>query len=68
MNNTVKYHKVLKCLCYIFALKCYLLIFTHSDHLFDYLIVYICLFALILFQIMLIHHYVQLYLIILGET
>ena len=35
------------------------------DHLFDYLIVCICLFALVLFQIMLISHYVQLYSIIL---
>ena len=66
INNTVKYHKALKCLCYIFALKCYSLIYTHFDHLFDYLIVYICLFALVLFQIVLISHYVQLYLNILG--
>ena len=56
MNNTVKYHKALKHLCYIFALKCYLLFSTYFDHLFDYFIVYICLFVLVLFQIMLIHY------------
>ena len=41
------------------------LIYTHFDHLFDYLIAYVCLFMLILFQIMLKSHYVQLY---MGET
>ena len=30
-----------------FAFKCLYLIYTHFDHLFDYLIVYICLFMLI---------------------
>ena len=38
------------------------------DHLFDNLIVYFCLFALVLFPIMLISHYVHLYLIIYGGT
>ena len=38
------------------------------DHLFDNLIVYLCLFALLLFEIMLISHYVCLYLIIYGEN
>ena len=47
-----------------FALTCIYLIYTHFDHLFDYLIVYIYLFVLVLFQIMLISHSVHLYLII----
>ena len=59
INNTVEYHKALKCLNFIFALSCIYLIYTHFDHLFDYLIVYICLFALVLFKIMFIHHYVS---------
>ena len=35
-----------------------------SDHLFHNMIAYVCLFALVLFTIMLISHYVHLYLII----
>ena len=49
----------------LFALKCHVLPYIYFDHLFDYLIVYICLFMLNLFQIMLKSHYVWLY---FGES
>ena len=41
-----------------FCLKMLFIDLYIFEHLFDYLIVYICLFALVSFQIMLISHYI----------